>query len=522
MSSVFTTACRRAAGFVIAACFGISPLSAESSRPNIVLIIADDLGYSDAGCYGGEVPTPSLDRLADEGVRLANFRNCGMCVITRASAMTGQWWPRGLREFRKTRLLPERLHDLGYRCGLIGKWHLDGDPLDRGFDHFFGFLGGFSDHFAGGEDYRLGREPFRVTDPDFYSSDAFTDRALRFIAESKGQPFFLCLSYQAPHNPLQAPAEDIAKHRGTYQKGWQAVREARFRKQKELGLFPNDRKLPAHPQNLPAWDSLNPRQKDLEDLRIAVYAAMVERMDRGIGRVVDALRDSNTLVVFLSDNGTDPFSKVDREMPRQGKLPGSRGSNWQPGTGWAYACVTPWRLYTISQHAGGTTTGAIAWWPGHVKQAGSIRHEMLHVADLLPSFLDAAEGEAGESAGVSFLPLLRGGPWKREGPLCFQYMDNRSIHTDEWSLAEVDGAGWELFDAAEDPFQTNDLAAKRPEVVARLETQWTRWWKRESGKPVYQPKSTADGPHYEPQGDRGSGRRYHPTEMPEGLHDGSR
>jgi arylsulfatase len=492
----------------------LTALGPAAGRPNLIVILADDMGYSDPGCYGGEIPTPALDRLARDGVRLSRFHNGGMCVVSRASLLAGKWWPRALPEFARTPLLPEKLKQAGYRNALVGKWHLDGHPLDRGFDHFFGFLGGFADHFSGGPGYQLDRAPFKSFPPDYYSSDAFTDRAIDFVRAPSEQPFFLYLSYQAPHNPLQAPREDILKHRGRYVKGWQAVREGRFERQGKLGLIPTNTVLPAYPQNLPAWNSLSPAQRDLEDLRMAVYAAMIERMDRGIGRLLAALEQSgkldNTFILFLSDNGADSFSVVDKAMLAKNLLPGDRGSNWQPGTGWAYACNTPWRLHKISQHGGGITTGGIASGPS-VGKAGRIEPAPLHFVDILPTLLEMT-GNPATGDGESFLPLLRGEPWTRKGDLFFQYMDNRAIRTAGWTLAEADGAGWELFDTAADPLENRNLAADKPEQVAALEARWNRWW----GKP-YRPESTRDNPHYQPQGDRGTGTPYLPSAMPATL-----
>lgn len=496
--------------------------------PNIIVILADDMGYSDPGCYGGEIPTPALDRLAREGVRLTHFHNGGMCIVSRASFLTGKWWPRALPEFKKSTLLQEQLHASGYRTALIGKWHLPGHPMDRGFDHFFGFLDGFSDHFSGSKSYRLDRKPFDEFGPDYYSSDAFTDRAIQFIQSPSGgkqdQPFFLYLSYQAPHNPLQAPREDILRHRGKYQGGWQAVREARFKRQKEMGIVPPNAVLPDFPQNLPDWKSLTPAQRDLEDLRMSVYAAMVERMDRGIGRLMKSLAESNheknTLVLFMSDNGADSFSVMDGPLLNQGKLPGDPKSNWQPGTGWAYAAVTPWRLYKISQHSGGVTTGAIAWWPGGgLGKPDRIEHGPVHMVDLMPTLLHLSNTPAPhqESAGESILPMLRGQTWKRQNPLFFQYLDNRAIRTDRWTLAEVDNSGWELFDTRADPLETQNLASKQPERVASMAARWQQWWLAESGKPTYEPEPSASSEHYKPQGDRGTGTRYIPSAMPENL-----
>ncbi len=504
--------------------FGVT---AEAARPNILLILVDDMGYSDPGCYGGEIETPHLDRLAAEGMRLSRCYNGGMCVVSRALLLTGQWWPRALREFQRTPLLSEKLQQAGYRTALIGKWHLDGHPMDRGFDHFFGFLGGFSDHFAGSKDYRLDREPFTDFGTNYYSTDAFTDRAIRFIEADRGgensKPFFLYLSYQAPHNPLQAPREDILKYRGRYRAGWQALREARFQRQKEMGIVRADAQLPAPPENLPEWDSLTPEQRDLEDLRMAVFAAMVDRIDRNVGRLWEALQRAgvadNTLILFLSDNGADSFSVMDRAMLASDRLPGDRQSNWQPGTGGAYVSVTPWRLYKISQHAGGVTTGAILRWPGLMGKPGRIESSPIHVVDILPTVLEltGASAKIDEIGGESFLPLLRGERWQREGPLFFQYMDNRAVRTAEWTLAEVDEAGWELFRTDDDWMENWDVAASHADVVEQLEARWLQWWCESSGKPAYQPTSTQGSPHYKPQGDRGTGIPYQPTAMPERL-----
>lgn len=517
--------CCRYCALVVAGCLSLCGQAADT-RPNLLIILADDMGYSDPGCYGGEMATPAIDQLAKNGVRLTHFYNGGMCVISRAAMLTGQWWPKALPNFTKTPLLSEALHENGYRTALVGKWHLAGDPMDRGFDHFFGFLEGFAGHFTGAKSYRLDRQPFTQFGKDFYSSDAFSERAVNFIQSDDSKPFFLYLSFQAPHNPLEAPKADIMAQRGNYAGGWQAVREARFKRQKELGLIPAATKLPAYPENLPDWNSLTPAQRDLEDLRMSVYAAMVERMDRGISKVMKALTDSgkadNTLVLFMSDNGSDSFSVMDQTLLKQGKLPGDIGSNWQLGTGWAYANVTPWRLYKISQHSGGVASGAIASWPaGNLGKNGRIENSPVHMVDVMPTFLEAAQSGNNQApaAGKSFLPLLKGQAWKQTSPLYFQYSDNRAIRTEEWTLAEVDNHGWELFHTADDPLEVHDLAAKNPNVVAELQAKWLTWWTHESGKPSYTPESSRESPHYKPQGDRGTGAIYSPSAMPAALAD---
>ena len=502
--------------------------SHETTRPNIIIVITDDQGYSDLGCYGGEMHTPALDRLAGEGIRFTHFYNSAMCVASRAAMMTGNYPVSSMPGFRNMPLFTEVLQEAGYRTGLIGKWHLPGDPMDRGFDHFFGFLGGFADHFTGGRDFRLDRSPFTDFGDDYFSTDAFTDRAIQFIqsvAESDEQaPFFLLLSYQAPHNPLQAPREDIMRHRGRYMEGWQAIREARFARQKVMGIVPENAVLPAYPENLPQWESLSPEQKDLEDLRMAVYAAMIEGIDEGVGRVMKTLEelgmDDDTFVLFVSDNGTDSFSVMDAVFLNRDILPGDRASNFQPGTGWAYASVTPWRLYKISQHGGGVTTGAIAWWPnGMAGQKGRIDPTPVHKIDLLPTLMDITLNPYSDTtiSGTSFYPLLKGQAWQRQEPLFFQFADNRAVRTAEWTLVEVDDTGWELFHILTDPLEDNDLAEQYPNIVTALSEQWLNWYRAESGKDAYIPNSTKDSPHYKPQGDRGSGVLYRPSAMPEHL-----
>ncbi|HET9411226.1 MAG TPA: sulfatase-like hydrolase/transferase, partial [Candidatus Saccharimonadales bacterium] len=332
------------------------------------------------------------------------------------------------------------------------------------------------------------------------------------------------LAYQSPHNPLQAPREDIMKYRGRYLKGWMAIRQARIKNQIKFGILDKNAALPAYPLNLPDWDSLSPEQKDLEDLRMSVYAAMVERMDNGIGKLMKALQqngqDKNTLILFLSDNGNDPFTSTDAAMLRQGLLPGDAGSNWQIGMGWAFAGVTPWRLYKISQHSGGVMTGAIAWWPSGIKEQGKVIKSSLHVVDVMPTLLNivaANRATYASLAGETFLPLLQGKKWQRKGPMFFQFVDNRSVKTNRWNLVEVDGNGWELYDVQKDFFETKDLARQHPEIVKELEAKWLNWWMTDGNTKTYKPESTKTGPHYFPQGDRGSGKIYIPTPMPESL-----
>lgn len=507
----------------------ITQAAYTQTKPNIIFILADDLGYSDIGAYGGEIRTPNLDKLAHEGVKLTNMHNASMCILSRSSVLSGKWWPRAGKGIVNGENIAQELQRSGYKTGIVGKWHLNGEPNEKGFDYFFGFLSGFSNYFKGSIDYRINQDPFLDFGPNFYSTDAFTEKAIDFIKPSieDKKPFFLFLTYQSPHNPLQAPKEDVMKYRGGYLKGWQAIRDARIKNQIKFGIVNPETPIPAYPQNLPDWDSLTPEQKDLEDLRMSVYAAMVEKMDAGIGKLMSALeingQKDNTFIVFLSDNGSDSFSVLDNYLLNRGLLPGDLESNFQPGTGWAYAMVSPYRLYKISQHGGGITTGAIAWGPGIFKQSNTINSSPLHVVDLVPTVLDLVE-KAGHKtffsdslSGKSFLPLLNGKRFKRKSPMYFQYMDNRAIRTTNWDLVEVDENGWELYNIKKDPFEVNDLSKKYPERVQKLQKAWLNWWKTEEKTEAYIPKSTKKDVNYKPQGDKGSGEVYVPSAMPKEL-----
>lgn len=507
-------------------------IAQESEKPNIILILADDLGYSDIGCYGGEIKTPALDKMANGGMRLSSMYNAGMCVISRSSLLTGKWWPKAGYGIKENNInIAQRLKKIGYRTGLVGKWHLNEEPNDNGFDYFFGFLGGYSSYFKGGKDYRFNKTPYRNFGNDFYSTDAFTNYAIDFINPEKSKsdkPFFLYLSYQAPHNPLQASKKQIMKHRGNYLKGWQAIRDARIKNQIKFGIINSKTPLPEYPENLPDWESLSPEQKDLEDLRMAVYAAMIEKMDNGIGKLLKSLEDNNqienTLILFMSDNGTDSFSVMDEVMLKRGVLPGDNGSNYQPGTGWAYASVTPNRLYKISQHNGGVKTGAIAYWPKGIKEKGSIYKEPLHMVDIVPTILDLTSTPKkshstllDDYAGKSFTSIFEGKKVKRPSPLFFQFMDNRAIRTKKWSLVEIDGSGWEIYNTKKDPLETNNLSKKLSKRKKTLDNIWLEWWKNTSNNSNYTPESTSTSIHYKPQGDQGSGNLYIPSAMPNKL-----
>ncbi|HSH95152.1 MAG TPA: arylsulfatase, partial [Roseimicrobium sp.] len=463
-------------------------------RPNIVLILADDMGYSDAACYGSAIRTPNIDRLASEGLRFTQFHNAARCCPTRAALLTGlyphqagvgcmlQDWSKqapaytsGLNEHTAT--IAELLRQAGYGTYHVGKWHVGGvggkqadtrnHPINRGFDHAWG-SGGGGNYFDLKPLYR-DLEPQKA-EPGFYATDAFTDHAVEFIEnhhrDSKDKPFFLHLCYTAPHFPLHAKPEDIAKYRGKFRDGWDAERGRRFEKQKALGVISKDTVLSPRDPVARAWKDVPESEKDEWDLRMAVHAAMIDCMDQGIGRVMEALHevgvDDNTLIVFLSDNGASAEFLDSWPNPARGHKPGSvtgtAESHRTLEIGWANAANTPFRENKMWIQEGGISTPFIARWPASVKAGGKLVTDVGHVIDLMPTFLELAGASypktfAGHTltplAGRSFAPALSGKPlpsrtlgWEHEG--------NRGWRDGDWKLVASYKGEWELYDLKND------------------------------------------------------------------------
>lgn len=491
--------------------------SEKPSRPNIVLIMADDLGFSDLGCYGAEIDTPNLDRLAAGGLRFTQFYNAGRCCPTRASLLTGLYAHQtgiglmeddyGLPNYRgflnrHCVTIAEMLRTGGYRTLMAGKWNVGYGkgqwPLDRGFERYFGLLRGASDYFdprVGGRAkigiFGLDRERFDRFDEKFYTTDAFTDFAIDRVGEVAGpaaekrQPFFLYLAYTAPHSPLQAWPEDIAKYRGRYRAGWDEVRQARHRRQIEQGIV--DVRWPLTPRDprVRAWSEITEKERDYEDLKMAVFAAQVDRLDQGVGRLMKKLAElgveQNTLVLFLSDNGGDGENEGATKLP-----PGPKGSSHIYGRAWANVSNTPFRGYKHAMHEGGIATPMIAYWPAVIDKP-RVSNSVGHVIDLLPTCLDVAgitypESFAGETIywpveGSSLLPLLRHGR-ETGGNLCWEHEGNRAIREGKWKLVADHGHAWELYDMDSDRTEMHDLAATNPEYVAVLAAKYDAWTKR--------------------------------------------
>jgi arylsulfatase A-like enzyme len=525
-------------------------LAATPAQPGIVIFLADDLGWSDLGCYGGEIKTPNIDRLAKNGVRFTQFYNTARCCPTRASLLTGLYphqagvgamsndrgpqFPgyRGTLQSNSV-TLAEVLREAGYRTCMVGKWHLhnqqDVKPTDRGFDEFYGMLGGYNTCWEEKPYYTrwpLDRTPRPYTSAKdgqpgtFYSTDAFADYALDFAAQARAQhkPLFLYFAFNAPHFPLGAPESAIAKYEAMYfAKGWDVIREERLARQKELGLVPQDLALP--PRSLvppksharpspyagrenPPWSSFSEeRRRDLAR-RMAVYAAMVDRIDAAVGRVVTDLQQhgqlDNTLILFLSDNGAcwewDPLGFDIRSGPtnilhtgEDLKKVGGPDSYISYGSGWANAGNTPWRLYKHFSHEGGIRTPLIVHWPAGLKARDEFRAQPGHVIDLMPTLV--AVGGATypvERHGVmmqpmegrSLLPALQNQPIQRNAPLFFEHEGSRAVRDGKWKLVSLSGDAWELYDLQADPTEMRNLATTMPEQARALAAQWEAWAKR--------------------------------------------
>lgn len=459
---------------------GIAP---AQTKPNIVLIISDDMGFSDLGCYGGEIHTPNLDRLASQGLRFSQFYNASKCEPSRAALLTGQhFWSR--KEGMSVRIdspnIGEVLQGAGYRTMMTGKWHVAGQhPFERGFNRHFGFMGGGTDFFLGDKTFTLDGKPWDVPKKDFYVTHSITDYSVKFIQEETqaypAKPFFLYVGYNAPHSSLQAPAATVAKYRGGYRIGWDELRKRRFAKQKEIGLATEAWHFPERSATIPAWDSLPEKDRDFEDLRMATYAAMIDEMDQGIGRILTTLDDlkiaDNTLVLFMNDNGASPNDRA-----RQGEF-GSPGSNWNTGVGWAQVSCTPFKYYKRSQHGGGVTSPLIARWPAAIKPRTGFEDQAVHIADFLPTFIDLAgttyptdfKGKTQPKLpGVSLAGVLKTGEKLAPRDLYFQLFNNMAVISGHWKIATSYNQPWQLYDLATDRTETRDLAAKNPEKLAEL------------------------------------------------------
>jgi arylsulfatase A-like enzyme len=510
-------------------CCGI--LSA-SEKPNIVLIMADDMGFSDIGCYGSEIPTPNLDGLAANGLRFTQFYNSARCSPTRAALLTGlhphqagmgrlaeeaigvkTQGPDAYLGYLNDRsvTLAEVLRPAGYKTYMAGKWHLGQRdeskwPLQRGFDRFHGILSGAASYFKPEGQRGLTTDNKQLPPParsDFYTTDAFTDFAIQTVTEHQGEaPYFLYLSFNAPHWPLHARDEDIKKFVGKYRSGWDKTRADRHAKMVSQGIVKKEWPLSDRDSKARAWDALSEQEKTDLDYRMAVYAAQVHRMDWNIGRLVTTLKErgelDNTLLFFLSDNGgcAEPYTDLGGQPQEKINDPANSGSV-SYGTGWANASNTPFRKFKSTLLEGGISTPLIIHWPAGMKaKPGTIDHTPGYLTDILPTALQVSGAtypknfrgqEITPLEGVSLAPRIAGSSgtpaprtfyWEQYGCKAVRQGDLKAVLSAR-DLHDKTGSGeWELYDLSTDRTELNNLAAGRPDDLNKLVAQWDTWAKR--------------------------------------------
>lgn len=499
----------------VSLCLAGQVLGVGAERPNIVIILVDDMGFSDVGCYGGEIETPNLDGLAESGLRFTQFYNSGRCCPTRASLMTGRHphqvgighmtappkEPLGLEGPYQGYLndrcvtIAEVLREAGYHTLMTGKWHLGADrkacwPLQRGFDRYYGGISGAFNYFKPGGNRGITRgNEVVATDESFYATDTFTDVACEFISDARerdDRPFFLYLAYNAPHWPLNAKWEDYQKYRGKYKDGWEALMATRLAKQKALGLFATD-VVPA-PHVGPAWDDLTDQQRDDLDAIMAAYAACIDSIDQNIGKLTKHLKSlgehDDTLIFFLSDNGAcqegGRLGKGSEAMVKDPPLETTAGV--RQGMAWANASNTPFRLYKHFLHEGGACTPMIASWPAGIPQAktGSFVRHFAYLPDFMATCLELADADYPSAVppheGQSLVPLLRGADQPiHQDPIYWEHEGNAGVRWGNWKLVREYKKPWELFDLEADRTEMNDLADSRRQKRDAMVGLWETW-----------------------------------------------
>ena len=497
--------------------------AAVAAPPNIVVIMADDLGYSDLGCYGGEIATPHLDALAQGGLRFTQAYNTARCWPSRAAVMTGYYAQQVRRDIvpgiasgggnRGIRpawapLMTEFLRAAGYRNYHAGKWHIDGRPLGNAFDHSFEIGGGQSNFFKAGGNTDDGVP--NVQTPDYYVTTATADHSVKYLQEHAakfgGQPFFHYLCFTAPHFPLHAPEADVAKYRDTYGKGWNVIAEARYARLRQMGIvthalppmerdvgppyaFPEDlKKLGPDEVNRPVpWSELTGSQQMFQAAKMAIHAAMVDRMDQEIGRVIAQLKAmgayENTLILFASDNGASAEMMVRGDGHDPAAPMGSAKSFLCIGPGWSSASNTPFRRHKTWVHEGGIATPLIAHWPAGIAARGELRQSPTHLIDVLPTVLELAGAKipaeikgfpVPPSPGRSFAAALKKDVTVARDFLWWEHEGNRALRAGDWKIVALAKGDWELYNLAVDRGESANLAAEHPAKVRELEARWTQ------------------------------------------------
>ena len=503
------------AGAAMLSAFGLSSLVNCHSlkKPNILFILVDDMGWSDLGCYGGEIKTPHIDKLAKSGLRFTQCYNTAKCFPSRACLLTGVYAQQcGMDEqhgeIKNAVTLGEVLKTAGYRTLASGKHHGTENLYNRGFDHYYGLRDGCCNFWNPGEkrdgepeparkrprhwcDDAAHYRPFTPEDKDFYTTDAFTDKALTWLdePETREKPFFLYLAYTAPHYPLHAWPEDIEKYKGVYDKGYQAIRKERHQRQIDMGLIdPVQTPLPDSPVPV-SWDDVHGIERQKEILRMQIYAAMLDRVDQNIGRVLEKLKQQgqleNTLILFASDNGA--CAEGANAMFKSSEIEdfATVSSYETVGEDWATVQNTPLRYWKNYTHEGGICTPLVAYWPDQIKNPGGFYREPVHFVDFMSTFVELTGAtypamfngnRITPMQGASLLPAFRDEPIKRQSPLFWKWRQGGGMRQDSVKAVFYDKE-WELYNIKSDRNETSDLAYEKPELLTSMQQKWRSWYK---------------------------------------------
>ena len=493
-----------------------SPTDTKLAKPNVILILADDLGFSDLGCYGGEIATPNMDRLAADGVRLTQMYNTARCWPTRACLLTGYYAQQVNRDPARQRpawaaLLPDLLKPAGYRSYHSGKWHVDGKVLQGGFNHSYSFDD--HDRYFTPKRHFLDDQPLppAKSDDGFYATTAIAQHAIDFLAghaaAHRGQPFFLYLAFNSPHFPLHALPEDIARYQERYRVGWDVIREQRWQRLRRAGIVDCDLSSldpkftpryftpevlqtlgPGEIEHAVPWSGLSPTQQRFQAAKMAIHAAMVDRMDREIGRVLDQVRRmgawENTLIVFLSDNGADATIMVRGDGHDPAAVAGSANSFLCLGPGWASAANAPFRRHKIWVHEGGIATPCILHWPASIRSGWKLRHTPAHIVDFVPTVLELAGVQPPVEwngcvrpplPGKSVSRLFKGDAAIKRKAIYWHHEGNRALRVGDWKLVSEseNGSQWELYHLKRDRIESKNLAASNPGKVKQMSGTWS-------------------------------------------------
>ncbi len=494
----------------------------EITRPNIILIMVDDMGYSDIGCYGGEIPTPNIDRLAAEGIRFSSFYNGARCCPTRASLLTGlyphqtgvgqmtnspkgenfNWGTPGYQGYLNEHCvtIAEVLREAGYHTYMTGKWHLgyhkqERYPLQRGFDKYYGIIPGASSYFKpqGNRPLTYMNQHLQPPGEGFYTTDAFTDTAISFIKSREDEnPFFLYLAYNAPHWPLQAKEEDIEKFVGHYMEGWDVLRDKRLQRQKEMGLLSQDQELSPRDFRVRPWSEVDPDQQIRSDYRMAVYAAQIFSVDENIGKLIGSLKENgdlqNTIIFFLSDNGGcaemyDEFGSKPDSLINDPNYSGAVSY----GISWANLSNTPFFEYKVRTYEGGISTPLIVNWPYKLQaRSGLIVHDPAVILDIMPTILEVSGATYPDIfhngskifpiEGESLVPVLNGDSNQLHDYIYWEHQGNCAVRKGNFkAVKKLEDKNWKLFDLTDDRSEQYDVSDQFPEITKDLGEHWEKW-----------------------------------------------